>query len=71
MSLRDKLVVLNAGSSSLKFQIFEFINGERLATVCSGLLERIGDPSRSRMKVVSQLGALRLCCFWHDNASLG
>ena len=51
-TLRNKLLVLNAGSSSLKFKIFEILqNPGQLATIRSGLLERIGDPAKSRMKV--------------------
>ncbi len=50
-ALRNKLLVLNAGSSSLKFKIFECVRDGSLATIGSGLCERIGDPANSRMKV--------------------
>ena len=49
-----KILVINAGSSSIKYQVFELGNYERV--LCSGLLERIGEP-RSRLKhVVSVTG---------------
>src|SRR5690349_2408159 len=41
-----KILVLNAGSSSIKYQLF---NMEKSTVLTSGLLERIGD-STSRLK---------------------
>lgn len=49
-ALRNKLLVLNAGSSSLKFKIFEVVNNSGFTTIGSGLCERIGDPANSKMK---------------------
>lgn len=44
--------MLNAGSSSLKFALFECLANSTLAKVGSGLLERIGDPDgKSLMRV--------------------
>jgi acetate kinase len=48
-ALRNKVVVLNAGSSSLKFKLFQR-DGAELTAVAAGLCERIGDPSNSRLK---------------------
>ncbi|GAB4816308.1 hypothetical protein N2152v2_003354 [Parachlorella kessleri] len=48
------------GSSSLKFKIFEIMeNAGQLATIGSGLLERIGDPVKSRMKANKGPGSWR------------
>ena len=50
---RNKVLVLNAGSSSLKYKLFELL-GDGAATlkpIASGNCERIGDPSSSFMKV--------------------
>lgn len=35
-----KIMAINAGSSSLKFQLFSMLNGEQV--LCQGLIERIG-----------------------------
>lgn len=48
-ALRNKVMVLNAGSSSLKFKLFQR-DGAELTAVAAGLCERIGDPSNSRLK---------------------
>ena len=48
-ALRNKVVVLNAGSSSLKFKLFQR-DGAELTAVAAGLCERIGDPRNSRLK---------------------
>ena len=49
-----KVLVLNAGSSSLKYKLFELL-GDGAATslkpIVSGNCERIGDPTASFMKV--------------------
>eukprot|EP00887_Chlorella_sp_A99_P006076 scaffold22.g6076.t1 len=50
-SLRNKVMVLNAGSSSLKFKLFQREGGDVLKAVASGYAERIGDPSSSTLKV--------------------
>lgn len=42
-----KILVINAGSSSIKYQLFELGSFERV--LCSGLLERIGEQA-SRLK---------------------
>lgn len=44
----SKVLVLNAGSSSLKFKLFDFVQGS-LAPAVSGLIERIGDAANSRI----------------------
>ncbi|MFD7903513.1 acetate kinase [Kitasatospora sp. NPDC059722] len=42
MSEGTRVLVLNAGSSSVKYQLIDMLDGARLA---SGLVERIGEPS--------------------------
>ena len=54
-----KILVINSGSSSLKYQLFDMAKGERLA---KGLVERIGcggpkDHTEALKKVVADLGA--------------
>ena len=54
-----KILVINSGSSSLKYQLFDMTKGERLA---KGLVERIGcggpkDHTEALKKVVADLGA--------------
>ena len=54
-----KVLVINSGSSSLKYQLFDMKSGERLA---KGLVERIGcggpkDHTEALKKVVADLGA--------------
>ena len=53
-----KVLVINSGSSSLKYQLFDMVKGERLA---KGLVERIGcggpkDHTEALKKVVADLG---------------
>ena len=53
-----KVLVINSGSSSLKYQLFDMKTGERLA---KGLVERIGcggpkDHTEALRKVVADLG---------------
>jgi acetate kinase len=53
-----KVLVINSGSSSLKYQLFDMDKGERLA---KGLVERIGcggpkDHTEALKKVVAELG---------------
>ncbi len=43
-----KVLVLNAGSSSLKFKLFDEAKSKLVASV-SGLIERIGDTSNSQV----------------------
>ncbi|GAA2132262.1 acetate kinase [Kitasatospora kazusensis] len=42
MSTGTRVLVLNAGSSSVKYQLIEMLDGSRLA---AGLVERIGEPN--------------------------
>ena len=76
MAARNKVMVLNAGSSSLKFKLFEMGGGAATGfkAVASGICERIGDPSASFLRVrgtcVGQVGCglplpcrLRLLCW--------
>lgn len=44
MAARNKIMTLNAGSSSLKFKLFELGSGSALKAIASGVCERIGDP---------------------------
>ena len=55
-----KVLVINSGSSSLKYQLFDMVKGERIA---KGLVERIGcggpkDHSEALKNVVAYLGEL-------------
>ena len=43
-----KVLVLNAGSSSLKFKLFDEAKSKLVASV-SGLIERIGDTANSQV----------------------
>ena len=45
----SKVLVLNAGSSSLKFKLFDRTTGSLKAAV-SGLIERIGDTANSQVR---------------------
>ena len=49
-----KVLVINAGSSSIKYQLIDMQNEELLA---KGLVERIGEPSASQLSSTSH----RLC----------
>lgn len=44
-------LVLNAGSSSLKFKVFEETGSGALKALASGNIERIGDLKASKLKV--------------------
>jgi acetate kinase len=44
--MTSRVLVVNAGSSSLKFKLFDLELGELLPCV-SGVLERIGDAANS------------------------
>jgi acetate kinase len=50
MSPSNKLLVLNSGSSSLKFKLYQVASGGGLSSIASGLCERIGDISKSSIK---------------------
>lgn len=54
-----KVLVLNAGSSSLKFKLFDNVKNQLVASV-SGLIERIGDTSNSQVSWL--LHAQVTCC---------
>jgi acetate kinase len=49
MAARNKLLVLNAGSSSLKFKLYELVGaaagGSKLQPTAAGLCERVADPA--------------------------
>lgn len=55
---RNKLLVLNAGSSSLKFKLFELAGGGRFLPLSAGLCERIGEEG-SRMRASADGDAWR------------
>lgn len=44
----SSLLVVNSGSSSLKFKLFDR-SANKLAAVVTGLVERIGDTEHSRL----------------------
>ena len=50
------VMVLNCGSSSAKFNLFEVDDNNRLAPVVQGIVEEIGNPAKSRMKFQSKIG---------------
>ncbi len=50
--MSNKLLVLNSGSSSLKFKLYQVAVGGNLTSLASGLCERIGDISKSSIKAV-------------------
>jgi acetate kinase len=52
MAPRNKLMVINAGSSSLKFKLFQMggAAAEGLRVVASGICERVGDPAASFLR---------------------
>lgn len=49
MAVLNKLLVLNAGSSSLKFKLYELAGarsgGAKLQPIAAGLCERVADPA--------------------------
>lgn len=52
--LRNKLMVINAGSSSLKFKLFQLggaAAAQGLQVLASGICERVGDPKASFLRV--------------------
>ena len=51
MANAGKVLVLNSGSSSLKFKLYEIGSSSGLAALAWGLCERIGDPTNSKFKV--------------------
>jgi hypothetical protein len=63
MAARNKVMVLNAGSSSLKFKLFELSGGAATGfkAVASGICERIGDPYASFLRVRGLRGP---CGMW-------
>lgn len=46
------ILALNCGSSSLKFTLFEVMSDNRLMGIIEGVVEEIGNLSRSRIKMV-------------------
>ena len=57
----DRILVVNAGSSSLKFKLFDVLTSGLVAGV-SGLVERIGDVVNSRF-IVKVRTRSRWCAF--------
>ena len=47
----SKVLVVNSGSSSLKFQLFNIAKG--LSAVARGVIDQIGDPSASTLRVTA------------------
>jgi acetate kinase len=61
----SKLLVLNSGSSSLKFKLFQVSTGlesNGLTAIASGACERVGDSRHSLLKVG--------CCFASTSSHL-
>ncbi|QUI25253.1 acetate kinase [Vallitalea pronyensis] len=46
------ILALNCGSSSLKFTLFAMEAGHKLKSIMEGVVEEIGNPQRSRIKMV-------------------
>ena len=40
----NRILVVNAGSSSLKFKLYDWLPGSELVPSVNGLLERVGQP---------------------------
>ncbi|EFN57884.1 hypothetical protein CHLNCDRAFT_50526 [Chlorella variabilis] len=55
---RNKLMVINAGSSSLKFKLFQMgeVGGQALKAIASGICERVGDPGASFIRAKANGG---------------
>lgn len=56
-AIRNKLLVLNAGSSSLKYKLFQLGVNSALKAVASGVCERIGDAAASFHRVSDLTGS--------------
>lgn len=57
-AIRNKLLVLNAGSSSLKYKLFQLGENSALKAVASGVCERIGDAAASFHRVSDRTALL-------------
>lgn len=57
--MNDRILVVNAGSSSLKFQVHEILPTQQLALIMGGQVSGIGG-SRPAFKVKNQAGELLL-----------
>lgn len=51
--MASKVLVLNSGSSSLKFKLFDLGTDSSLKAVVGGMVEQIGDLANSRLKAAS------------------
>jgi acetate kinase len=49
--MSNYILALNCGSSSLKFTLFLMKQGNKLMSVIEGVVEEIGNPERSRIKI--------------------
>lgn len=67
--MAEDILCLNAGSSSLKFALFEVAKGDALTLVCNGEIEGIGTAPRFR--VVDAAGHGLAERQWHGGATLG
>ena len=47
----SRILVVNSGSSSLKFKLFDWVAQSTLTPCVSGLLERVGDAANSSVTV--------------------
>lgn len=45
--LSSRALVLNAGSSSLKYGLFDLQTGGGASVLCSGLVDQVGSPTSS------------------------
>src|SRR5438045_1857017 len=52
----SKVLVLNAGSSSLKFQLFEARSAGSMSVLAKGVVDRIGTPQASLRVDVGDIG---------------
>jgi acetate kinase len=53
----SSLLVVNSGSSSLKFKLFNRLAEKQLSAVVTGLVERIGDTEHSRLVATNEKDA--------------
>ncbi|WP_246534698.1 acetate kinase [Spiroplasma endosymbiont of 'Nebria riversi'] len=49
-NLKKKILVINAGSSSIKFQLYEITTNKEFNTICKGLAERIFVDGKTTIK---------------------
>jgi acetate kinase len=54
--MTDAILVINAGSSSIKFALFAHDGGEKTSPLCSGEVDGIGDQAQFRLSPIKEGG---------------